>query len=379
MLKKVLLYDLLISGIYISSYIVDNQKNVFSTFIIFLIYFIFRVLIVTLELFYSRLTLLKLLLIGLIVLVGSQFYLVTYYLVLNIMNLNEFQKKTRVMIALFSILLIAVFFQGETYLFIIISLFTVISMYVIETLEDRLAVIQVTKKEYYNQIQDMKLVEILNARKEDEISTISRLEERNEIAQQLHDKLGHVLSGNIIQLEAANLLMDKDQGAAKDKIEQVMKHLRLGMDDIRALLKHMKPETASLNINRVKSLITETEKQSGIKIQLSYDECISDLDFNAWRVVLYNIRECLTNMMKYSKATTCQVSFTQLNTKLRIMIEDNGVGSRNINKGMGIYGIEERLEAINGQLIIDGTSGFKTIMLIDVKGVNYEFESDNSG
>ncbi len=81
-----------------------------------------------------------------------------------------------------------------------------------------------------------------------------------------------------------------------------------------------------------------------------------------------NIQETMTNMMKYSDASSCKVKFSRLNKMIKVTIEDNGVGCRNIKKGMGLSGIEERMTQLGGKLIVDGSSGFSLTMLLDVGG-----------
>lgn len=194
----------------------------------------------------------------------------------------------------------------------------------------------------------------------------SRLEERNSIAQKLHDELGHTLSGNTLQLEALVLMMDKDIDKSKDMANRVIANLRDGSESIRKILKNIKPETASMNIQSIKSLILETTEKSSILIDLIYDGDIADLDYIKWHVIIKNVKEAFTNMMKYSNATKANLKFERLNKVFKITISDNGVGSNKIIYGMGLDGMEERIDKIGGTLIIDGLNGFNIIMLIPI-------------
>ena len=72
------------------------------------------------------------------------------------------------------------------------------------------------------------------------------LEERTQLSQALHDRLGHGINGSVYQLEAAKLLMDKDPSRSQSMIQAVIDQLRTGMDQIRLLLRQKQPENTYL-------------------------------------------------------------------------------------------------------------------------------------
>lgn len=194
-----------------------------------------------------------------------------------------------------------------------------------------------------------------------------RLEERNTIAQKLHDEMGHVLSGSTLQLEAALLVLDKDQEKSRAMVAKVISNLREGSEEIRLILKAIKPEGVSMNIQKLKTLIASVKDQSGIEVNLFYSNDISQLGLKQWHVVLMNVKEAMTNMMKYAKATECDVRFESLNTMIKVTIQDNGQGCRVLKKGMGLQGMSERMVALKGQLIVDGHQGFSLVMLMPIE------------
>lgn len=207
----------------------------------------------------------------------------------------------------------------------------------------------------------------LNELYETNTTYTTRLEERQLITQQLHDELGHVLSGNTMQLEAALLILEKDQEKAHKMIHQVIINLRHGTESIRHILKEIQPNKTVISIENIKKIALETEDSSGIKVNLYYDHLIADITYNQWQLILVNIKEALTNMMKYSKASKCDIIFERLNYQYKICIKDNGVGQNNIIKGMGLQGIQERTIDVGGQVIFDGSQGFSITMLLSLK------------
>jgi signal transduction histidine kinase len=201
----------------------------------------------------------------------------------------------------------------------------------------------------------------------EQIKYTSQIEERNKIAQEIHDKLGHSISGSIMQLEAAKLLMDKDREKSEAIIENTIQVLRNGMEDIRSTLKNIKPPVEQLGINKVKLLIEEFKKNNNINTTIFYTGNMECISFEQWKVIYENIGEALTNTIKYAKAKNVKVKIDVLNKLIKTEIKDDGKGCESIVKSIGLSGIEERTANINGKVIVDGSDGFSVIILLPLK------------
>lgn len=202
---------------------------------------------------------------------------------------------------------------------------------------------------------------------ENQIRYTSELEVKNKIAQEIHDKIGHTIAGSIMQLEASRIIMKKDEKKAEAMIENVITVLRQGMENIRATLANLKPASEQLGLNRLKLLLEEFSSNSNIKSRIIYSDEMDKINYLAWKIIIDSVKETLTNVIKYSKADMVNVNIKVLNKLIRIEIKDNGQGSSNIKKGLGINGIEERCEAYGGKVILDGNGGFSVILLLPIK------------
>lgn len=198
---------------------------------------------------------------------------------------------------------------------------------------------------------------------------MSRLEERNKIAQEIHDKIGHTLSGGIMQLEAAKLLLDIDIPKSKSMIQSTINVLREGLDNIRITLKNIKPPSEQLGINKLKLLIEEFSFNSGIKSNFLYNGNINRITPRQWRLIYDNINEALTNTMKYSKASKVNVNIEIHNKIIKLEVKDDGIGCNTVIKGLGIAGMEDRVGNEGGQVIVDGAQGFSVISIIPLDQV----------
>lgn len=194
-----------------------------------------------------------------------------------------------------------------------------------------------------------------------------KLEERNRLSQEIHDKIGHSMTGALIQMEAAKSLMDIDKEKAKELLTNSINISKDGIEEIRLTLKNLKPPKEQLGINRLKLIIDEFMEKSRIKTSLSYKGDIDRISYIQWKIILENISEAFTNSMKYSEAANISVKVEVLNKYIKAEVKDNGKGERLIKKGLGIIGMEERTAAVDGKIIVDGSNGFSVTTLLPIK------------
>ena len=146
-----------------------------------------------------------------------------------------------------------------------------------------------------------------------------------------------------------------------------MENLRNGMEEIRVVLRNLKPSEKTITVENIKNLLLEFQYNSGIKINFHLEGKLENLGTKRLIVIEENIKEALTNALKYSKASYINVSILIYNKVARVEIKDNGQGAKNIKKGLGLIGIEERLEKINGNMKIDGSDGFTLNMILNLE------------
>lgn len=195
---------------------------------------------------------------------------------------------------------------------------------------------------------------------------LNRLDERNRIAQEIHDRLGHSMTGAFLQMQAARRLIDPEQKQALRLLENAIKISKEGFDQIRTILKNIKPPHQQLGIHRIRLILEEFSTQHGIKTHLHHPNHIDVITPLQWKVIEENTTEALTNILKHASATEVSLTITRLNQLMKVEIRDNGKGIDKIKKGMGIMGMEERISMVDGQLIVDGSNGFSVTMLIPI-------------
>ncbi|KYD09140.1 hypothetical protein B4102_2667 [Heyndrickxia sporothermodurans] len=194
-----------------------------------------------------------------------------------------------------------------------------------------------------------------------------KLEERNRISQEIHDKIGHSMTGALIQMEAAKRLMELDKEKAEELLQNAINISKEGIENIRMTLKNMKPPTEQVGIHRMKLFIDEFSAKHDLNTTLTHNGNLDTISPIQWKIIHENVTEALTNTMKYSDASHVSVDIKVLNKLIRVEVKDNGKGAEKIKKGLGIIGMEERTAAINGKIIVDSTHGFSVTTLLPIQ------------
>lgn len=189
------------------------------------------------------------------------------------------------------------------------------------------------------------------------------LEERAELSQTLHDKLGHNINGSVYQLEAVKVLMEKEPEASKKMIQAVIDQLRGGMDEIRVILRKERPKKYKLAVLQLEKLCEDC-RSKGVEAELITAGELKEIPEKYLEVILDNAYEAVSNSMKYAKCSRIKISVHVLNQMIRCSISDNGVGCKEVVDGMGISGMRKRMREINGILDFETEAGFTINMLL---------------
>ncbi|KDE31684.1 sensor histidine kinase [Bacillus altitudinis] len=196
------------------------------------------------------------------------------------------------------------------------------------------------------------------------IADLVKLEERQRIARDLHDTLGQKLSLIGLKSDLARKLVYKDPEQARAELKSVQQTARTSLNEVRKIVSSMKGIRIKDEILNIKQILEAAD------IDMIYDEKeapkqISLLNEN---IVSMCIKEAVTNVVKHSDATVCQITIHQKSKEVVITVEDNGTfkggDPSSQTKGHGLLGIRERLEFANGRLHIETKDGTKLIMSI---------------
>lgn len=184
--------------------------------------------------------------------------------------------------------------------------------------------------------------------------------ERKRIARDIHDTLGHALTGISAGLDAVDVLVDTNPSLAKQQLRKISKAVRDGLSDVRRSLKNLRPtalENATLE-EAMKNLCKEYEALSHLKIHFNYNWGNVDFEVVKEDSLFRIIQESITNTVRHGHAQNIWIDLDANMICYNLIIYDDGVGENNIKMGYGLKQIKERVYALGGEIKFNGEKGF---------------------
>ncbi|MMZ54000.1 Sensor histidine kinase DesK [compost metagenome] len=186
---------------------------------------------------------------------------------------------------------------------------------------------------------------------------MSALEERNRIAGEIHDIVGHTLTTTIVQIEAGKRLIARDIPLALEKLELSQDLVRKGLNEIRQSVRMIKEEESGFELlPSVLQLIQETEKHTGARINYELLP-LPGLPVSHKKVIYHALQEGLTNGLRHGQSTQFRFMLRPMDNAVFFLLEDNGVGCENIVYGFGLTAMRKRVKELDGTLEITTTKG----------------------
>jgi signal transduction histidine kinase len=200
------------------------------------------------------------------------------------------------------------------------------------------------------------------------IETLATFAERNRLAREVHDNLGHYLTAITVQLEAARAMLDMDPPRTRSAIEQAQKLARDGLGEIResvAALRTLPTENRSLP-EALADLVRESQA-AGVPTTLLVPGALPPLS-SPVKFALYRIaQEGLTNVRKYGHATHVDLILDGTEEYIvRLRVQDNGVGVLSPTDGFGLLGVRERVKVLGGQMRTASSPGAGFLLEVEL-------------
>lgn len=198
---------------------------------------------------------------------------------------------------------------------------------------------------------------------------IAEDKERKRLAREIHDTLGHALTGITAGVDACIAMIDINPEATKKQLMVISKVVRQGIVDVRNSLNKLRPGALEQHgfKGAIENMIEEFTSVSDLTITLDYR--LDKVDFeNTKEDILFRvIQESVTNAVRHGDATHIDISLYIEDNSLYLKIQDNGQGCEEIHYGFGLKQMKERLGMINGKVAYDGHHGFLTIVTIPLQ------------
>lgn len=187
------------------------------------------------------------------------------------------------------------------------------------------------------------------AESRDEVRQLAAAAERERIARDLHDLLGRTLTLIAIKADLAAKLADRDSDEARNEMRDIAGAARQGLADVRSAVSGMTGATLSRELASSQAALSV----AGIRCKIEGDA--DRIDPGSSAVLAMALREAITNVIRHSGASSCEILVKQHPGGLEMTVSDNGHGEA-VRAGGGIAGLRSRLGAAGGDLAVRGTA-----------------------
>ncbi len=185
----------------------------------------------------------------------------------------------------------------------------------------------------------------------EEIEHLAKVAERERIARDLHDVLGHTLSVITLKSELAGKLIDRDPERAGKEIREVEEISRQALSEVRDAIRGYRAKGLAAELAQAKT----TLETAGLTVQC---DAAATMKIPAMQesVLSLAVREAVTNVVRHARARNCRMRLDQQNGSCRLEIYDDGLGGSSTD-GNGLRGMRERVEMLGGTLERTNHSG----------------------
>ncbi|HEX2121750.1 MAG TPA: sensor histidine kinase [Thermoanaerobaculia bacterium] len=192
---------------------------------------------------------------------------------------------------------------------------------------------------------------------QDEIEHLAKVAERERIARDLHDLLGHTLSVVILKSELASKLSDRDPERAREEIRDVERISREALAQVRAAVSGYRSGGLENEVRHARNALAS----AGVALEAEISKTPLPPAHEA--VLALALREAVTNIVRHAGARKCRIAVSVTPSQCRLLVADDGRGG-NEPFGSGLTGMRERVEVLGGSLTRDGRHGTTLVVAL---------------
>jgi len=185
---------------------------------------------------------------------------------------------------------------------------------------------------------------------QEEIGHLAKIAERERIARDLHDVLGHTLSVVVLKSELAGKLLASDTERARREIGEVEQIARQALGEVREAIRGYRAEGIAGEIARARRALDA----AGVRLEWQEESLLLTPAHES--VLALVLREAVTNILRHAGATSCRLELAADSGGTHLAVHDNGRGGIG-SEGNGLRGMRERVEALGGHVAIDSRQG----------------------
>jgi signal transduction histidine kinase len=177
---------------------------------------------------------------------------------------------------------------------------------------------------------------------------------RRRIERDLHDGAQQRLVAAALELTMLDQRLDRDPAAARTILARAREHLDHGLGELRDLARGIHP--AVLTERGLEAAVIALVQRAPVPVDLVV-ELPTGLDAGIEAAAYFVVAEALTNVAKYAEAETVTLRVRSSGDSLLVTIADDGIGGAALNRGSGLRGLNDRVQAVGGALEVTSPPG----------------------
>jgi signal transduction histidine kinase len=198
----------------------------------------------------------------------------------------------------------------------------------------------------------------------DRVAELSAAMERNRVARDIHDSLGHHLTAIAIQLEKATAFADRDPVLAARAIEDARGSARDALTDVRRSVRALRAEKAPFSLRDALADLARDAGEPSVTVTVTGEP--DRYDTAALTALYRAAQEGLTNARRHAGASAVTVSAAFDEAGARLVVADDGRGFVAPGEGFGLLGMRERVELVGGEVNVDSGPGAGTVVTVTI-------------
>lgn len=240
--------------------------------------------------------------------------------------------------------------------------FIILMIFIIQTQIDEKTQIRSLYEKLFQTAQELKIANIQLQEYSAKSEEMAKTKERNRLAREIHDTIGHALTGISTGLEACIELINWDVDRTKTQLKKISQLAKEGLIDVRRSVRELRPDTLerfSL-IPAIQNLCDEINSCTSVNIEFFVNGEVPRCDADEEETIYRVVQESITNAVRHGDARDIKIVIEFENGYVNISITDDGRGCSFIKEGFGLKHMRERVEMLRGNITFENgnTSGF---------------------
>jgi signal transduction histidine kinase len=209
-----------------------------------------------------------------------------------------------------------------------------------------------------------------------QVAGLSAEAERNRLARDIHDSLGHHLTAITVQLEKAEAFRDLDAAAASQAVTDARASARRALQEVRGSVRTLRGDEPPARLSAMLAGLVAQAGAGEPRVTLTVTGDETGVDAITRTVLFRAAQEALTNARRHSDARQVSVSVTLNDRQTRLVVTDDGRGfdpslceepaDRAARGGLGLTGMRERAALAGGHVEVDSRPGAGTTVTVTV-------------